>query len=132
MRRGEQPRVSVLERVAEGRSQVEGRAFQAHGHAAAEGGDPRDHSREQGSEWESVGRVVEGVKVLVGGGGRGRWPHPAQGDRGDAQPDERSHRDRPQRKAIELFEAAGDGAVESGDTEAGCDADDGCQEDDFA
>ena len=40
---GEQSGVSVLQRVAEGRTQVERRAFQPHGHAAAEGRHRRDH-----------------------------------------------------------------------------------------
>ena len=114
--RGEQPGEAVLERVADGRTKVERRALEAHGGAAPQRCDPRDHPRPERPKRKRVLRVVERVQVLVRCRGRARRTDPTQRERRDAQPEQRRARNPPQRKPVDLLQPARNGTLETGDT----------------
>lgn len=121
---------AVLHRGAEGCTQVDRRALEAHRTARAQGRDaghdPTDH-RPLG---QRVGAVVEVLDVRVGGGGVGPSGDPSERERGDGESDDgRRGLDRQGRREQALEHDAGGELVECSDQQSGAGPDDDGRDD---
>ena len=114
-----------MQRVPDGRAQVQRRALEPHRRAASERRDAGDHARGEGAQRQRVLRVVKRLEILVGRCGADRGADPAQRERRDRETGQRCDRDGPQREPAERVEAVRDHRLERSDTDPGEHPDDG-------